>query len=100
MLHEPSECFVYAKPCKREHETACMMISIAHYQEAFNQLRQIGAERDDLRKRLQSRIAALEAEREKAVELLRESLRGAFESEHTRPAIQSFLASIGGEVKP
>ena len=97
MLHEPSECFVYAKPCKREHETACMMISIAHYQEAFNQLRQIGAERDDLRKRLQSRIAALEAEREKAVELLRESLRGAFESEHTRPAIQSFLASIGGE---
>ena len=46
-----------------------------------------------------ARISALEAERDKAVELLRESLRGAFESEHTRPAIQSFLASIGGEGK-
>jgi len=65
MLHEPSECFVYAKPCRREDETACMMVSIAHYQEAFNQLRQVGAERDDLRKRLQARISALEAERDR-----------------------------------
>lgn len=104
MLPEPSERFVYAKPCKREHETACMLISIAHYQEAFNQLRQVGAERDDLRKRLQSRIAALEAEREKLREMVMKLANEVdctnIASLHRRkPLVDQAKALVGGEVK-
>ena len=81
-LH-PADCCYKAKPCDSDDADARMVVRLHDYKTAY------------------ARISALEAERDRAVELLTMSLHSGVgvQDYQLREHIESFLASIGGEGK-